>query len=219
MTKLDPEIDWQDPDQWEYVYSPSSDTFFLCDGLVALSDRIPDPCTFLEVGSGSGYVTAFAARLCARLNKTSIHITTDINMRCCAKTRDVCAANKVRVFPICDSFAHSFRGPIDIIVFNPPYVETPDSELIDAQKERGISASWAGGEDGAEVIYDFLEFLVKNPGKMSENYLVILLISQVNCPGNIKKWCKKHCLAFEIILDRNCQGESLKIVALSPLRH
>ena len=40
----------------------------------------------------------------------------------------------------------------DILVFNPPYVPTPASELLGD----GISRSWAGGEKGREILDQLL---------------------------------------------------------------
>jgi methylase of polypeptide subunit release factors len=55
---------------------------------------------------------------------------------------------------------------IDIMIFNPvsalifnmcqPYVVTPQEELDDAQKKKGIEASWAGGKDGIQVLLKLL---------------------------------------------------------------
>lgn len=214
--QIDPIVDWGDTEQWEKVYAPSSDTFFLCDGIKQLSDRIPNNSLILEVGSGSGYVTAYASRFLKSVGKSSIHFTTDININCCFKTLDLCTKNNVSVNPVCDNFASSLRGPFDVVIFNPPYVETPTEELQKAKKNHDISASWAGGIDGAEVIYDFLKFWISNPSKLTQNFLIILLITQVNRPVKLKKFCKRNHLDYQTILDKNCQGESLKIVAISP---
>jgi len=93
--KIDPDINWGDTKQWENVYSPSSDTFFLCDGIQKIVEEIPNYSHILEVGSGSGYVTAYTSRLLKSIGKTSIHITTDINMNCCKKTQEICSNNNV----------------------------------------------------------------------------------------------------------------------------
>lgn len=37
---------------------------------------------------------------------------------------------------------------MDVILFNPPYVPTPDEEISGC----GIEASWAGGTDGRVII-------------------------------------------------------------------
>ncbi|OHT07935.1 hypothetical protein TRFO_05052 [Tritrichomonas foetus] len=217
MERIDPVVDWENTSQWEKVYEPSSDTFFLCDGIKELGDKIPNNATILEIGSGSGYVTAYASRFLKSIKKNSIHFTTDININCCKKTIELCKNNNVDVNTICDCFANSLRGPFDVIIFNPPYVETPPDELKQAQDERGIAASWAGGVDGADVIYDFLNFWIQHPEKTAKNFIIILLITQVNRPAKLRRFCKRNNLSYQTILDKNCQDELLKIVAISPI--
>jgi release factor glutamine methyltransferase len=210
-----PEVDWANSGQWDKVYAPSSDTFFLCDGIVTLKDRFPPFSTVLEIGSGSGYVTAFTSHYLHSIGKTSVHFATDINLDCCFQTRHLCESNGALVSPLRDCFATSIRGPIDVAIFNPPYVETDGRELQIAQNERGIAASWAGGDNGAVVIYDFLRFIVANRDTFAADFFVILLISVVNRPKRLRKFCDSHGLGFRVILERNCQGESLKICEIS----
>jgi len=64
---------------------------------------------------------------------------------------------------------------VDVLIFNPPYVPTPDEEVLKAIREGGIEASWAGGTDGRMVIDQFLpqveEFLARGGGRC---YLVLV---------------------------------------------
>lgn len=40
---------------------------------------------------------------------------------------------------------------VDVLVFNPPYVETEEEEMISAQEVGIIERSWAGGKEGMGV--------------------------------------------------------------------
>ncbi len=60
-------------------------------------------------------------------------------------------------------FAHSLKsslqGQVDVLIFNPPYVPTPNSEVQDGYLNRNsdiIAAAWAGGDRGRVVIDQFL---------------------------------------------------------------
>ena len=46
---------------------------------------------------------------------------------------------------------------VDVILFNPPYVPTSEEEALRAQDLRSIQGSWAGGSDGMQVTYAFLD--------------------------------------------------------------
>lgn len=215
---MQPKIDWTDTEQWEKVYKPSSDSFFLTDGIKKVFDSFPYCPSVLEIGSGSGYVTAFTRMLFASKGLPSLHFTTDINPECCKKTREICTNNDVLVAPTRDKFCEHLRGPFDIIIFNPPYVETSNEELEDAIKKESIEASWAGGEDGAVVVYDCLDFIVNHREKFSENFIFVLLLASVNRPMKIKRWCRNHGLDLQIILKQQCQGEALLITTITPMK-
>ncbi len=49
------------------------------------------------------------------------------------------------------------RHSVDVLLFNPPYVPTITEEALDAQDNRDIQGSWAGGQAGMQVTNSFLE--------------------------------------------------------------
>jgi len=73
------------------------------------------------------------------------------------RTRETGARNGVAVQVVRgDLFAGTrLPLPLDVLIFNPPYVPTPNDEV----GGDGIEASWAGGECGREVIDRFLPLL------------------------------------------------------------
>lgn len=56
-----------------------------------------------------------------------------------------------------DSFYQRLFNKVDVILFNPPYVPTSEEEALQAQDLRNIQGSWAGGLDGMQVTYAFLD--------------------------------------------------------------
>lgn len=52
-------------------------------------------------------------------------------------------------------FLPRLQGGMDLLVFNPPYVPTPDEEV----GRGGIAAAWAGGDRGRRVIDRVLELV------------------------------------------------------------
>ena len=148
------------------------------------------------------------------MGKNSFHFSTDINLKCCLKTKELCEKNNVQIMAMRDCFASNFRGIIDILIFNPPYVETSKKELDEAIEKRSIEASWAGGVRGAEVIYDCLRFIVQNIHIFSNDFMFILLLDQINSPSRISKWCQSNGQKMMTILKKNCQGEMLLIVKI-----
>ncbi|KAK7474895.1 hypothetical protein BaRGS_00033850 [Batillaria attramentaria] len=140
---------------YEHVYEPAEDSFLMLDALESeyafLNQLQPSIC--VEVGSGSGVCITFLAQC---LGPSAFYMCTDLNPAAARLSQATGRQNNVLVQPVtCDltsALEHRLKGQIDVLLFNPPYVVTPSSEV----GSRGIEASWAGGEKGREVTDRFL---------------------------------------------------------------
>lgn len=151
------------------VYEPSEDTFLLLDALEADIDNIVQrkPNFIIEIGSGSGIViTALAGFL-----KNVMCFATDINPEACLTTKHTSNINDTYV-EVCNmNLLTCFRECLfDVIVFNPPYVVTNPSEI----SGNGIARAWAGGENGREIIDQFLKLLPKIFHSRSVCYMIVI---------------------------------------------
>ena len=139
---------------FHHVYEPSDDTFLLIDGIQEDVEKnrsiyLEKFKRILEIGCGSGIPIVFLAKLLP----TATPIATDINPFALEFAQRTAAENGVNhMETIQDDLASSlvleFSRKMDVIIFNPPYVPTPDDEV----SGNGIEASWAGGERGRRVI-------------------------------------------------------------------
>ena len=157
------------------VYPPDEDSFLLADALAAELPRLLGApgrrgrgLAVLEVGCGSGYVGASAARLLGAAGgeggagsaPAPPLVALDVNPDALAATRETLAAHGLSGELVrADLLRGLRRGVFDLVLFNPPYVPTPPDELERAAQERGLAAAWAGGERGRVVIDRFLDQL------------------------------------------------------------
>nr|XP_019585435.1 PREDICTED: hemK methyltransferase family member 2 isoform X2 [Rhinolophus sinicus] len=79
------------------VYEPAEDTFLLLDALEAAMSELKGVEICLEVGSGSGVVSAFLASM---IGPQALYICTDINPKAAACTLETARCNKVHIEPI-----------------------------------------------------------------------------------------------------------------------
>lgn len=54
---------------------------------------------------------------------------------------------------------HRLRHSVDVLMFNPPYVPTPEEEAELGQDSMDITGSWAGGKDGMQVTEKLLQIV------------------------------------------------------------
>ncbi|KAL1899694.1 S-adenosylmethionine-dependent methyltransferase [Ceratocystis pirilliformis] len=208
----------------ERVYEPAEDSFLFLDTLSAPSETSwlashfpassPTPLV-LELGSGSGVVLAFVtahAQLIfghANVLTASVDINphaclstaTTVSKACAAHTRSagsyMCATNA-------DLFGPWRSGMVDMLVFNPPYVPTPempskpmtsktDIEIAKdthAQFERDeyfLALAYAGGKDGMETTDKVLDAL---PDVLSKRGVAYILLCRQNQPDQVKNRIK-----------------------------
>lgn len=208
-----PDLSHLIPSTYNHVYEPAEDTFLLLDALEQdaelLSSTQPNVC--LEIGSGSGCVSAFVAKL---LGPRCLYLCTDINSFASDCTLRTGKTNKVLLHSVQASFAQPFRerlkGKIDIILFNPPYVPTDEDELRLAQEKRDIECSWSGGLLGMQVTNEFLRVVAEYLSPNGLFYLVVLKANDVQ--GIQRRMWADYSLHSEVCLERRAGREYLYIL-------
>ncbi|KAL6040564.1 hypothetical protein STEG23_019298, partial [Scotinomys teguina] len=85
----------------------------------------------LEVGAGSGVVSAFLASM---IGPQTLYMCTDINPQAAACTLETARCNRVHIQPVITDLVQGLmprlKGKVDLLVFNPPYVVTPPEEIL-----------------------------------------------------------------------------------------
>ncbi|KAJ1984073.1 HemK methyltransferase member 2 [Dimargaris verticillata] len=207
------------------VYEPAEDSFLLLDALEAdqvyLRDQVR-PRLCIEVGSGSGVITAFLATRVLQSHKTQ-YLTTDINPHAILATRQTCSHNGLdssQLTCVQTDLLDGLLGPrdsapancpqldgqVDVLLFNPPYVVTPSSEV----GSQGIEAAWAGGIDGREVLDRFLPLV---PLLLSAHGVFYLVAIEPNRPADIIQHMDQcYGLIGHTVLKRKAGCEHLSIL-------
>jgi len=179
-----PDLSHLAPGDYETVYEPAEDTYILLDALEKDEGNIKacSPRLCLEIGSGSGCVSAFLARMLGHSN--CLYLCTDINPRATFCTFRTGLQNNTLLDPLNTSFAnsllHRLHRSVDILIFNPPYVPTEPLEALQAQGEMSISSSWAGGIDGMEVTNTFLQTVGDLLSPEGRFYLIAVASNKVS---------------------------------------
>ncbi|KAI9810817.1 MAG: S-adenosylmethionine-dependent methyltransferase [Pycnora praestabilis] len=172
----------------------------------------PSPLV-VEIGTGSGVVLAFltahAKSIIGRADLLTLG--TDVNSFACLATRETVdiACNSVshqdgNEALYLDSVVTDLSGPIrpgliDVLVFNPPYVPTPELPGLPAvattsgepnfttsfeYESHLLSLSYAGGIDGMETTNRLLEQI---PGILSvDRGVAYILLCAQNMPEDVK---------------------------------
>lgn len=199
---------------FDIVYEPAEDTFILLDALEQDADylRQLSPLVCLEIGSGSGCVSAFVAKILGP--SSSVFLSTDINQHASVCTQRTGVQNQVSLNPVTANLVsplrQRLRHAVDILIFNPPYVPTDDFEADDAQKDKTISGAWAGGLDGmaiTDVILGQVEELLSSHGQF---YLVA--VKQNDVPRKQERMLREHNLKSQVVLQRRAGREHLFVL-------
>ncbi|KAF9282437.1 HemK methyltransferase member 2 [Mortierella alpina] len=189
---------------YEHIYEPAEDTFLFLD---AFEDEVPflkelKPTISLEIGSGSGCVTAFVGKI---LGESNCYI----NPRAARATLGTAKQNQLSVDVIethlVDALLPRLEGQIDLVYFNPPYVLTPSEEV----GSRSVEAAWAGGIDGREVIDEFLPYVKRLLSTKGVFYMVVV---NENKPDEIREIMKQDGFDSSVVRTRLAGREKLFIL-------
>ncbi|KAG6003420.1 hypothetical protein E4U21_002053 [Claviceps maximensis] len=205
------------------VYEPAEDSFLLLDTLSSESERTflqarfppqsPAPLV-VELGTGSGIVLAFATAHAQSIFGTRHVLTAGVDMNAFA-----CRATVATVGKACREHGDDSHGMylgscmgdlgtpwrdsvIDVLVFNPPYVPTPEMPVRPKafdEEERTGETSWdgdsyllglayAGGRDGMETTERLLDML---PGMLARRGCAYLLLCAQNRPDDVRARIRK----------------------------
>uniref|UniRef100_A0A7S1HUZ6 Methyltransferase small domain-containing protein n=1 Tax=Eutreptiella gymnastica TaxID=73025 RepID=A0A7S1HUZ6_9EUGL len=193
------------------VYHPCADSFTMMDALEEdlqfILHRRPTVC--LEVGSGSGVITAFLQRRLTECQHHCAYLSCDINDKAAQASVITYHTNDVPCDMLLSDFGQALlprlHWGVDVLLFNPPYVPTGPDELHSS----GIEAAWAGGMDGMEVVDAFLPIADRLLAPQGLFYLV--LIEQNKPKQLLSRVLETYGWQGEIIFRHQC-GERLYIL-------
>ena len=177
------------------VYEPAEDSYLLIDAAlseIAGSNRL---LHIIEIGTGSGIVTAAMMRDAPEHR----YAATDISPHAvaCAK------ANRVPVIRA-DLFS-GIRGRFDLIIFNAPYLPTAPAERVDGWLDR----AWNGGDNGRAVIN---RFLGQAPAFLADRGSILLLLSSLTGIETVRERMASAGLLVHEVASVRCPGERLVVL-------
>jgi release factor glutamine methyltransferase len=165
----------------------------------------------MEIGTGSGYVLCSLILILKSLGiRSPAFLATDINPMASVSTADTLSSHGLRdkVDIVLADLACSMysTGSIDLLLFNPPYVPTPEEEVDDMGS---IAAAWAGGYRGRKVLNRLLPQL---PQLMSPEGEVFIVAVQENEPEDIIRDMQTLGFRGRVAMTRTADEERLHIL-------
>jgi release factor glutamine methyltransferase len=208
---------------YEHVYEPAGDTYLLADALWlernSLQQRMEggggsgDSILSVEIGSGTATATAVLAQCFADVGLANCakFICTDVNPMAAAASKDTLDRNGIAGDVVMTDLAQAIRpqvdGKVDVLIFNPPYVPTPSAEV----GGNGISAAWAGGCKGREVLDRLLPSVHH---LLSPRGVFYLIAVDENDPEDIAAILGAYGLATSTVLQRRDRNELLMVLKI-----
>jgi len=179
----------------EIPYEPAEDTFLLADVIKRYSGKIT-----LEIGVGSGYVTA---EICKR---NPFVVGTEISKKALKEAQNRLKSLNFDNFELilCDGASPFRERYFDLIVFNPPYL--PTSKIVDK--------SVNGGKEGIEVINRFIEQSLR---VISKSGLMVFVLSTLSKYSKIIKILKKMSFKVRKICKRRLFFEKIFVIEASKI--
>lgn len=171
------------------VYDPGEDSYLLVE---AALKEVRQGEKVLEIGTGSGVVSFF-------LSDTAEVVATDINPFACLNAR----LNGVQV--IRTDLFDGVCGTFDVVIFNPPYLPTPDEDRLDSWLNRAFD----GGPDGRREID---RFLAKIHEILPAGGRVLTVFSSLTGISQVMDTFRQHGFSAEIVGSEKVSFELLIVL-------
>ncbi|KAI6352974.1 hypothetical protein MCOR25_009235 [Pyricularia grisea] len=207
------------------IYEPAEDSFLFLDTISSPSETSfltsrfqngPTPLV-VEVGTGSGVVIGFVAAQARHIfggdHGAVVAVGVDVNAFACAATAETVklaikdekeeeggASSSAGLYlgSVRADLGSALRpGQVDVLLFNPPYVPTPEmpGRDVEAELQKGggddfardsylLELSYAGGRDGMETTDRLIEAL---PALLSDKGCAYILLCAQNKPEDVKR--------------------------------
>ena len=203
---------------YDNVYEPSDDSYLLMDAIHSESNfflnhfQKQDPAvTCLEIGPGTAVATITLHNTLRAVDIHSHCIMVDVNPVAASIARETCLINKVSSFDVIrGDLVSSLRllNNIDILVFNPPYVPTPSEEV----GGDSISAAWAGGEKGREVLD---RLLLEIDRLLSDRGVFYLIAVEENDVPELTTRLAKDGFMTTVLIEKRARNELLMVLKIT----
>jgi len=204
-----PDLSHLTESDYDQVYEPAEDSFLLLD---ALEQELPQlrslkPTLAVEVGGGSGIIsTALSLQL-----PHTYFIVTDVNKTACRAIQATALHNNTNLEVLntrtLNHLSERLKTSVDILLCNPPYVATEQSEA----GHEDISAAWAGGDLGMNVTKEVIDSLTD---VLSDSGVAYIVLEQCNKPEKVLEYIRQLQLCCEVVMERRAGREFLKVVKI-----
>lgn len=186
----------------ENVLIPQPDTEILVEEVINIANTIDKEIKILDICTGSG---AIAVALAQNIKNTKIYAS-DISLKALEIAEKNAENNMVNVEFIESDMFESINQKFDIIVSNPPYIESEVIKNLSKEVQNEPHLALDGGEDGL----DFYRFLTKKAKDyLNDNGILVVEIGYDQKDKVMKLFEKND---FENIYCKKDYGNNDRIV-------
>lgn len=162
----------------ENVLIPQPDTECLVEEVIQLAEKLERKLKILDMCTGSGVIA-----ISLRKNLNATVFASDISPQALEIARKNTMLNKTEVSFIESDMFEKIEGKFDIIVSNPPYIETDLIKELSAEVQNEPQIALDGGKNGL----DFYRILVKEAGEHLEKNGILAVEIGYNQRENVMK--------------------------------